>query len=437
MKKLWQKMRSIGFVYIVGGLILSGGAALLIMGAASGATQYLTGNSILKRGLTLILAGIVSLLILVLLEKHFISSRFRKLSNYYIMASVIAFVAALLVMDLLSTAANALGLDPNLSDAPTSEQLLRTIVLLILLLGAGISSFLILFGKMTKNKSEYISRICEDVGRLAEDSDNVVIEEKGGDELEKISRSINRMSAELREKRRRELELERQRSELITNVSHDLRSPLTSIIGYVRLLRENGCRDEQKFNEYIEVTDRRLEGLSRLVNELFELTRLDSPDLTLNSEEGDLSGLVRQFGFEMGLILEQEGFSLECDTDENPYMMQLDYERFARVMQNLFANVIKYAAPGTNVRYTSRISGGEMEISLSNRLAEGARVDTANMFDRFYKEDSARSDTSGAGLGLAIAKRIVELHGGSITAETDKGELTVRIKLSAGSPARD
>ena len=231
--------------------------------------------------------------------------------------------------------------------------------------------------------------------------------------------------------------LERQRSELITNVSHDLRSPLTSIMGYVRLLRENGCRDEQKFNEYIEVTDRRLEGLSRLVNELFELTRLDSPDLTLNSEEGDLSWLVRQFGFEMGLILEQEGFSLECDTDENPYMMQLDYERFARVMQNLFANVIKYAAPGTKVRYTSRISGGEMEISLSNRLAEGARVDTANMFDRFYKEDSARSDTSGAGLGLAIAKRIVELHGGSITAETDKGELTVRIKLSAGSPARD
>ena len=302
MKKLWQKMRSIGFVYIVGGLILSGGAALLIMGAASGATQYLYGNSILKRGLTLILAGIVSLLILVLLEKHFISSRFRKLSNYYIMASVIAFVAALLVMDLLGTAANALGVDPNLSDAPTSEQLLRTIVLLSLLLGAGISSFLILFGKMTKNKSEYISRICEDVGRLAEDSDNVVIEEKGGDELEKISRSINRMSAELREKRRRELELERQRSELITNVSHDLRSPLTSIMGYVRLLRENGCRDEQKFNEYIEVTDRRLEGLSRLVNELFELTRLDSPDLTLNSEEGDITWLVRQFGFAMGLI---------------------------------------------------------------------------------------------------------------------------------------
>jgi len=119
MKKLWQKMRSIGFVYIVGGLILSGGAALLIMGAASGATQYLYGNSILKRGLTLILAGIVSLLILVLLEKHFISSRFRKLSNYYIMASVIAFVAALLVMDLLSTAANALGVD--LRAAPEND----------------------------------------------------------------------------------------------------------------------------------------------------------------------------------------------------------------------------------------------------------------------------------------------------------------------------
>ena len=206
-------------------------------------------------------------------------------------------------------------------------------------------------------------------------------------------------------------------------------SPLTSIIGYVRLLKENGITDEQKFNEYIEVTDRRLEGLKKLVDELFELTKLDAPDLTMNFEQGDATGLVKQFGFEMQAILAQQGLTLECEIDDKPFEMQLDYERMARVLQNLFANAAKYAEQGTAVKLSTTVTGSEIQICLSNMIAGGAQVDTASMFDRFYKQDRSRTDTSGAGLGLAIAKRITELHGGSISAQQTGASITVTVTL--------
>jgi signal transduction histidine kinase len=349
------------------------------------------------------------------------------MKNYYLMAAIIAFAFSIIVIDIVSHIINAIDLDVN-NDHPTPRQLALIGTLLLLLFVIGVVAFLVMFSLLTRNKSEYVKSICREVGRIAEDDENVLVEERGGDELEEISRSINRMSLELREKRERERELEKQRTELITNVSHDLRSPLTSIIGYVRLLKENGCRDEEKFREYIEVTDRRLEGLEKLVNELFELTKLESPDIIPDLEEGDVSGVVKQFGFEMGLILEQEGLTLRCELDEEPFVMMLDYERFARVMQNLFANVMKYAVKGTEVVLGSKVKGDSFEITLTN-VTDGREIDTASMFNRFYKADAARTDTSGAGLGLAIARRIVELHGGKISAETGGNTMTVKIVM--------
>ena len=422
-------MRSVGFVYIVGGLILSAAAALLLIPIASTVSKYLFEDSTSKRLLIFIPACMASVVLLVLLEKRFVSRKFRKLGNYYAMASVIAFVAALVVMDIVGIFFDRFAITSDYEDH-TAKELFIAMAALSILLAAGISSFIVIFRLLTKNKALYIGNICEGISRISEQSESVTIEEKGGDELEKISASINKMSAELNEKRQRERELEAQRSELITNVSHDLRSPLTSIMGYVRLLKENGCNDEEKFNEYIEVTDRRLQGLKKLVDELFELTKLDAPDFTMNFENGDATGIVKQFGFEMGAILEQKDLALECSIDDTPFAMMLDHERLARVFQNLFANAAKYAQPGTAVTLGSKVSHNEIEITLSNTIAGGEAVDTASMFDRFYKQDRSRTDNSGAGLGLAIAKRIVELHGGSICAESDGGEITVRIKLN-------
>ncbi len=149
----------------------------------------------------------------------------------------------------------------------------------------------------------------------------------------------------------------------------------------------------------------------------------------MNFEKGDATSIVKQFGFEMQAIFAQKGFALECDIDNKPFEMQLDYERLARVLQNLFANAAKYAEPNTAVTLSSKISGSEMHICLSNIIADGTQVDTASIFDRFYKQDRSRTDTSGAGLGLAIAKRITELHGGSISASQTGSTITVTVTL--------
>ena len=268
------------------------------------------------RLMILIPTCVAAFILFVFMMRRFLNKKFRMLKNYYIMASVISFTAAILVIEIMDNLINAVVGEISPVN-PTTKELLLVSAILFVILAVGIFVFLAVFGLITKKKAMYISYICGEVSKLAEDSKGIVIEEKGGDELEKISASINKMSRELNEKRQHERELERQRSELITNVSHDLRSPLTSIIGYVRLLKENGCSDEEKFNEYIEVTDRRLEGLNKLVNELFELTKLDVPDLTLDYEQCDVTGFIKQFGFEMEQILRQQGLELECDTDRH------------------------------------------------------------------------------------------------------------------------
>jgi signal transduction histidine kinase len=146
--------------------------------------------------------------------------------------------------------------------------------------------------------------------------------------------------------------------------------------------------------------------------------------------EVSLSGEIRRINGVLPMaILAQQGLTLECEIDDKPFEMQLDYERMARVLQNLFANAAKYAEQGTAVKLSTAVTGSEMQICLSNTVAGGAQVDTASMFDRFYKQDRSRTDTSGAGLGLAIAKRITELHGGSISAQQTGASITVTVTL--------
>ncbi|MBR5371395.1 MAG: HAMP domain-containing histidine kinase [Oscillospiraceae bacterium] len=431
MQKLKKQLQSIQPVYFIGGGIISLLLVFLILTPALEiGSDKIKGNSFPY--LFAMITG--SILLFLLLMRHFLSRKFRTLRNYYLMAAVISFTVTLMLLVLFVSFIHS---EITLTSYGEMDEETVGNILSLVMFGCCTAVFLLCFHLLTKNKSQYVSYICENVSKIAETDKPVEIRERGGDELEQISASINRMAKELAEKRSREQALERQRSELITNVSHDLRSPLTSIIGYVRLLKENGCRDEAKFNEYIEVTDRRLDGLNKLVNELFELTKLDAPDFTVDLEKGDVTAIVRQFGFEMGLILEQHALTLTCDIDDTPFETMLDYERFARVMQNLFANVIKYAEPGTTVALKSRTAPDSITVSLTNRIAGGTSVDTKNMFDRFYKEDAARTDTSGAGLGLAIAKRIVELHGGEIYAESGSGNITVTLKLYRSSQTAD
>lgn len=354
--------------------------------------------------------------------------RFQTLKNFYLLSAVVTFAFLILLIRIVLGFGQ--GLITKLIPYLESENSgILSAILFYAVFAVCIIVYVLIFGLITKHKSEYIAKISDYVSRIAENDDNIRIEEKGNDELTVLSRSINQMNTDLQENRLRQQKVEQQKNELISNVSHDLRSPLTSIMGYVQLLKEYSDRNDEKFSEYIEVTDRRLNGLNKLIGELLELTKMDSPGFTLSREQGDVTAFVKQFGYEMIAILQQNDLNLISYIDNTKFTAAVDFERLARVMENLFANVIKYAEPHTDVILESKVGTDSINISLTNTVREGNNVNTEDMFDRFYRDDQARTDTDSAGLGLAIAKKIVQLHGGEILAKADSRVITITVIL--------
>ena len=213
------------------------------------------------------------------------------------------------------------------------------------------------------------------------------------------------------------------------NVSHDLRSPLTSVIGYVQLLKQTGPSDMEQFQEYITVVDRRLQGLHKMVDELFELTKLNDPDVNMNLEKADLCALLRHLAYENEILLQKRGLTLQKELTENSFEMEMDVGKIVRAVQNLFDNARKYAKENSTVKILTACSQDMFQLQMKNEVNNAEGIQAEKLFERFYIADAARSDTKSSGLGLAIVKRIVKLHGGEITASVCDGCLVLEIKF--------
>lgn len=366
--------------------------------------------------------------IFILIQYIVYGKKNQKLKNFYLMSAVVSFGAVILMIRIWQRVGQNVIIR-FFSCLENDKSGISGMVFLYAAVLVSVGIFICVFSFVTKWKAEYIRKISEEVSRIAKGEEEIRLEVKGNDELAVLSETINRMNAELKESGRKQKRMEQQKNELISNVSHDLRSPLTSIIGYVQLLAGYKDVNDDRYSEYIEVIDRRLEGLDKLINELFELTKMDSPNFTLRLEPGDVTAFVKQFGYEMKAVLKQNGLELTSNIDNREFMTLVDFERLARVMENLFANVIKYAEKNSEVFLESLIDEERIRISLVNVVRAGSAIDTENMFDRLYKEDRARTDISSTGLGLAIAKKIIELHGGTITAALQDDMIRMEIEL--------
>lgn len=219
------------------------------------------------------------------------------------------------------------------------------------------------------------------------------------------------------------------KNDLITYLAHDLKTPLTSVIGYLSLLDEASDMPEKQREKYIGISLDKAMRLEKLINEFFEITRYNLQQIVLEKEMTDISYMLVQMTDEFYPVLKRRGNSVELKAEED-LSAYVDAEKMARVFNNILKNAVSYSYPNTVIEITAKHFGNELMISFSNKGKTIPRHRLESIFEKFFRLDDARATNSGgAGLGLAIAKEIVTLHGGEIMAKSEDEVTTFVVKL--------
>ncbi len=239
---------------------------------------------------------------------------------------------------------------------------------------------------------------------------------------------LNALGDVCMESARNQIKSERMKSELITNVSHDIKTPLTSIINYVDLLQKTD--DAQERAEYLEVLDRQSQKLKKLIEDLMEMSKATSGNVSVEITPTDVTEAVHQALGEFADTLSACGLQVMLRAPEEPLMAACDGKHLWRVLSNTLSNVVKYAMPGTRVYVDVAREGQTVEISMKNISNQMLNISAEELMERFVRGDSSRN-TEGNGLGLNIAKSLMEVQGGSLNLVVDGDLFKVILTLPA------
>ncbi len=295
----------------------------------------------------------------------------------------------------------------------------------------GIISFLVLFYFLTKRKINYIEELAAGLLVISKGDLDYRVARKGKDELGSLAHNINLMTQELQTKIEGEKAIEKAKNDLITNVSHDLRTPLTSIMGYLQLLMDKRYENDSQLEEYIRIAYGKSEGLKGLIEDLFQYTKISNHNVVLNRRAVCMNDFLEQFLEEFIPICEENTLSVSREITESKVYLELDSDLFVRVLENLFSNAIQYSNKPGEIQLKMTQAEKHIIISVQNRGKPVSKDDLPHLFERFYRIEPSRSaSTGGSGLGLAIVKSIVELHGGEIWAESEGEEIKFLIRLT-------
>ena len=222
---------------------------------------------------------------------------------------------------------------------------------------------------------------------------------------------------------------EQRKNDLVMYLAHDIRTPLTSVIGYLSLLDEAGDMPPQQRQKYIHITLDKAHRLEKLVNEFFEITRYNLQQIDLKKEKIDLYYMLVQMIDEFYPILSARGNTAVLHASED-LTVTGDPVKLARVLNNVLKNAAAYSTMGTEIAISAEERGDRVVIEIANQGPDIPESQLNAIFDKFYRlDDSRTSGTGGAGLGLAIAKEIVALHGGTISARSGRGTTVFTIAL--------
>ncbi|MBX4264960.1 HAMP domain-containing histidine kinase [Clostridium estertheticum] len=267
------------------------------------------------------------------------------------------------------------------------------------------------------NKIRFLRSIIKGTEKIVSGNLNYTIVEKGRGDLFKLAHNINNMKAGFQKSLENEIKSERLKSELITNVSHDLKTPLTSIINYVDFLKKEGLSKEES-QGYIDVLDRKSQRLKILIDDLFEASKMASGAVELNIEKVDITALLQQSLAELHDKISNSSLIFKVKVPKQKIYANLDGKKTWRVFENLINNILKYTLPKTRVYIDLIERDNQIIINMKNISAYEMDFDNEEIFERFIRGDKSRN-TEGSGLGLSIAKSIIELQGGRLSIEID------------------
>ncbi|MEW5827674.1 MAG: ATP-binding protein [Chloroflexota bacterium] len=248
---------------------------------------------------------------------------------------------------------------------------------------------------------------------------------RGADELAALSETFNAMAARLEAAEARKKELDALRRDLVAWAGHDLQTPLASVRAIVEALADGMVDDDETRQRYLRTAQRDIQNLSDLINDLFEMSQIDAGGLKLDLSPASLSDLLSDTLESFSALAVQQGVKLEVSLEPGVDPVVMDVQRIARVLNNLVGNALRHTPEGGTVSVLAGQANGRVTVSVSDTGEGIPAADIPKIFERFYRGEKSRNrSTGGAGLGLAIARGIVEAHGGEIGVESKLGRGT-------------
>ena len=354
--------------------------------------------------------------------------RTRVITNIFYSAVVTVLIEVFLVtnVSLFATYMDNAGIDNFFISILVSFD----VVVILMYVLFGILVFTVTFMILQEKSLRYITKISDAMQNISEGDLNVTVEVEGDDEFSSMAANLNKMVEDLKELMDKERESERTKNELITNVAHDLRTPLTSIIGYLELLSGDVKLEPEIQKKYINIAYVKTKRLEKLIEDLFGFTKMNYGKLSMHVGQVDVVKLLSQLLEEFYPSFVDKNLSYELQSNVPVKVITADGNLLARLFDNLINNAIKYGADGKRIMVKLHADDEIVTVSVINYGYVIPADELPLIFNKFYRVEQSRStNTGGTGLGLAISKNIVDMHGGTITVTSDLSGTVFTVKL--------
>ena len=293
---------------------------------------------------------------------------------------------------------------------------------------------ILLFSVLLLFLFRWLTRYFKEINRgidhlLAEDQKAITL----SPEMYPFENKLNTVKQTLQERKEATVLAEQRKDDLVMYLAHDIRTPLTSVIGYLSLMAEESDMTADDREKNVQIALKKACHLQEMINEFFEITRYNAQQIKLSKKPIDLYYMLVQLTDELYPVLSLHGNTIRLNVDEEMILFA-DPDKLARVFSNILKNAASYGYPQTDIVISARETETQQIISFKNQGDDIPADQLSSLFDKFYRLDEARnSDMGGTGLGLAIAKEIMALHGGSVYAESENSAIAFTVML----PKRD